>query len=69
MIKDQIMKDLEPKKINNCNLDGKSLFGLIQSFVDSLKGENIILIKQFNNDISLFLSDVVAQINFNFQFE
>ena len=66
-IKDQIMNDLEPKKINNCNLDGKSLFGLIQSFVDSLnKGENIILFNQFNNVISLCLSDVVDQINFNF---
>ena len=67
LIKDQIMNDLEPKKINNCNLDGKSLFGLIQSFVDSLnRGENIILINQFNNVISLCLSDVVDQINFNF---
>ena len=67
LIKDQIMNDLEPKKINNCNLDGKSLYGLIQSFVDSLnKGENIILFNQFNNIISLNLSDVVDQINFNF---
>ena len=66
-IKDQIMNDLEPKKINNCNLDGKSLFGLIQSFVDSLnRGENIILINQFNDVISLCLSDVVDQINFSF---
>ena len=67
LIKDQIMDDLEPKKINNCNLDGKCLFGLIQSFVDSLKnGENIILFNQFNNVLSLCLSDVVDQINFNF---
>ena len=66
-VKDQIMYDLEPKKINNCNLDGKCLFGLIQSFVDSLnKGENIILISQFNNVLSLCLSDVVDQINFSF---
>ena len=67
LIKDQIMNDLEPKKINNCNLDGKCLFGLIQSFVDSLnKGENIILFNQFNNVLSLCLSDVVDQINFTF---
>ena len=67
LIKDQIMNDLEPKKINNCNLDGKCLFGLIQSFVDSLKnGENIILFNQFNNVLALCLSDVVDQINFNF---
>ena len=67
LIKDQIMDDLEPKKINNCNLDGKCLFGLIQSFVDSLKnGENIILFNQFNNVLSLCLSDVVDQINFSF---
>ena len=67
LLKDQIMNDLEPKKINNCNLDGKCLFGLIQSFVDSLnKGENIILINQFNNVLSLCLSDVVDQINFSF---
>ena len=67
LIKVQIMNDLEPKKINNCNLDGKCLFGLIQSFVDSLnKGENIILFNQFNNVLSLCLSDVVDQINFTF---
>ena len=30
LIKDQIMNDLEPKKINNCNIDGKCLFGLLQ---------------------------------------
>ena len=67
LIKDQIMNDLEPKKINNCNLDGKCLFGLIQSFVDSLnKGENIILFNQFNNVLSLCLSDIVTQINFSF---
>ena len=70
LIKDQIMNDLEPKKINNCNLDGKCLFGLIQSFVDSLnKEENIIVINQFNNVISLCLSDIVDQINFNFNSE
>jgi hypothetical protein len=64
------MNDLEPKKINNCNIDGKCLFGLIQSFVDSLnKEENIILINQFNNVISLCLSDIVDQINFNFNAE
>ena len=64
LIKVQIMNDLEPKKINNCNLDGKCIFGLIQSFVDSLnKGENIILFNQFNNVLSLCLSDVVDQIN------
>ena len=46
LIKDQIMNDLEPKKINNCNIDGKCLFGIIQSFVDSLnKNEDIILRK------------------------
>ena len=70
LIKDQIMNDLEPKKINNCNLDGKCLFGLIQSFVDSLnKGENIILFNQFNNVLSLCLSDVVDQINFTFNLD
>ena len=67
LIKDQIINDLEPKRINNCNLDGKCLFGIIQSFVDSLnKGENIILFNQFNNVLVLCLSDVVDQINFNF---
>ena len=67
LIKVQIMNDLEPKKINNCNLNGKCLFGLIQSFVDSMnKGENIILFNQFNNVLSLCLSDVVDQINFTF---
>jgi hypothetical protein len=67
LIKVQIMNDLEPKKINNCNLNGKCLFGLLQSFVDSLnKGENIILFNQFNNVLSLCLSDVVDQINFTF---
>ena len=69
-VKDQIMNDLQPKKINNCNLDGKCLFGLIQSFVDSLnKGENIILINQFNNVLSLCLSEVVDQINYSFTSE
>ena len=67
VIKDQIMNDLEPKKINNCNLDGKCLFGLIQSFIDSLKnGENIILFNKFNDVLALCLSDVVDQINFSF---
>ena len=70
LIKDQIMNDLEPKRINNCNLDGKCLFGLIQSFVDCLnKGENIILINQFNNVLAFCLSDVVDQINFSFTAE
>ena len=65
IIKEQIIKDLEPKKINNCNLDGKCLLGLFQSFVDSLnKGENIILFNQFNNVLELCLSDVEGQINF-----
>ena len=67
LIKVQIMNDLEPKKINNCNLNGKCLFGLLQSFVDSLnKGENIILFNQFNNVLSLCISDVVDKINFTF---
>ena len=67
LIRDLIMNDLDPKKINNCNLDGKCLFGLIQSFIDSLKnGENIILFNKFNDVLSLCLSDVVDQINFNF---
>jgi len=66
-IKDQIINDLEPKRINNCNLDGKCLFGVIQSFVDSLnKGDNILLFNQFNNVLVLCLSEVVDQINFNF---
>ena len=66
-IKDQIINDLEPKRINNCNLDGKCLFGVIQSLVDSLnKGENIFLFNQFNNVLILCLSDVVDQINFDF---
>ena len=70
LIKDQIMNDLEPKKINNCNIDGKCLFGLIQSFVDSLnKNENIILFNQFNNVLVICLSDVVDQINYNFTSE
>ena len=67
LIKDQIMNDLEPKKINNCNVDGKCLFGIIQSFVDSLnKNEDIILFNQFNNVLALCLSDVVDSINFSF---
>ena len=67
LIKDQIMNDLEPKKINNCNIDGKCLFGIIQSFVDSLnKNEYIILFNQFNNVLSLCLSDVVDSINYSF---
>jgi hypothetical protein len=67
LIKDQIMNDLEPKKINNCNLDGKCLFGLFQSFVDLLnKGENIILFNQFNNVLAQCLSDVESQVNFSF---
>ena len=66
-IKDQIINDLEPKRINNCNLDGKCLFGVIQSLVDSLnKGDNILLFNQFNNVLVLCLSEVVDQINFNF---
>lgn len=66
-IKDDIMSNLEPKKINNCNLDGKCLFGLIQSFVDLLnKGENIFLYNQFNNVLSLCLTDIVDQLNFAF---
>mgnify|MGYP002624511234 CR=1 FL=1 len=66
-VKDQIINDLEPKRINNCNLDGKCLFGVIQSFIDSLnKGDNILLFNQFNNVLVLCLSDVVDQINFNF---
>ena len=67
LIKDQIMNDLEPKKINNCNIDGKCLFGIIQSFVDSLnKNEDIILFNQFNNVLALCLSDVVDSINYSF---
>ena len=67
LIKDQIMNDLEPKKINNCNIDGKCLFGIIQSFVDSLnKNEDIILFNQFNNVLALCLSDVVDRINYSF---
>ena len=65
IIKEQIINDLEPKKINNCNLDGKCLLGLFQSFVDSLnKGENIILFNQFNNVLKICLSDAEGQINF-----
>ena len=67
LIKDQIMNDLEPKKINNCNLDGKCLLGLIHSFVNSLnQGENIILFNQFNNVLVQCLSDVEADINYSF---
>ena len=67
LVKDQIMNDLEPKKINNCNIDGKCLFGIIQSFVDSLnKNEYIILFNQFNNVLGLCLSDVVDNINYSF---
>ena len=67
LIKEQIMNDLEPKKINNCNIDGKCLYGLIQFFVDSLNnGENIILYDQFNNVLGLCLSEVVDLINYNF---
>ena len=67
LIKDQIMNDLEPKKINNCNIDGKCLFGIIQSFVDSLnKNEYIILFNQFNNVLALCLSEVVDNINYGF---
>ena len=65
LIKDQIMNHLEPKKINNCNLDGQLLFGLIQSFVDTLnKGENIILIDHFNNVLSSCLTDACDKINY-----
>ena len=67
LVRDQIMNDLEPKKINNCNIDGKCLFGIIQSFVDSLnKNEYIILFNQFNNVLALCLSDVVDNINYSF---
>ena len=67
LIKEQIMNDLEPKKINNRNIDGKCLFGLIQLFVDSLNnGETIILYNQFNSVLSLCLSEVVDLINYNF---
>ena len=70
LIKDQIMNDLEPKKINNCNIDGKCLFGLLQLFVDSLnKNENIILFEQFNKVLALCLSEIVDQINFNYTTE
>ena len=70
LIKDQIMNDLEPKKINNCNIDGKCLFGLLQLFVDSLnKNENIILYEQFNKVLALCLSEIVDQINFNYTSE
>ena len=70
LIKDQIMNDLEPKKINNCNIDGKCLFGLLQLFVDSLnKNENIILFEQFNKVLALCLSEIVDQINFNYSSE
>ena len=70
LIKDQIMNDLEPKKINNCNIDGKCLFGLLQLFVDSLnKNENIILFEQFNKVLALCLSEIVDQINFNYTSE
>ena len=68
LIKDQIMNDLEPKKINNCNIDGKCLFGLIQSFVDSFnKKENIILFNQFNNVLAACLKDEVDSINYSFK--
>ena len=67
LIRDQIMNDLEPKKINNCNIDGKCLYGIIQSFVDTLnKNEKIILYNQLNNVLDLCLSDVVDIINFDF---
>ena len=70
LIKEQIMNDLEPKKINNRNIDGKCLFGLIQLFVDSLNnGENIILYDKFNTVLSLCLSEVVELINYDFNSE
>lgn len=70
LIKEQIINDLEPKKINNCSIDGKCLFGIIQSFVDSLnKNEKIILYDQLNNVLAFCLSDVVDKINYNFTLE
>ena len=69
-IRDQIMNDLEPKKINNCNIDGKCLYGMIQSFVNSLnKNEKIILYNQLNSILSLYIAEVVGQINLNFTSE
>ena len=68
LIKDQIMNDLEPKKINNCNIDGKCLFGLIQAFVESLnKKENIILFNQFNDVLASCLKGEVDLINYAFK--
>ena len=69
-IRDQIINDLEPKKINNCNIDGKCLYGMIQSFVNSLnKNEKIILYNQLNSILSLYIAEVVGQINLNFTSE
>ena len=68
LIKDQIMNDLEPKKINNCNIDGKCLFGLLQVFVESLnKKENIILYNQFNDVLASCLKSEVDLINYSFK--
>jgi len=68
LIKDQIMNDLEPKKINNCNIDGKCLFGLLQVFVESLnKKENIILFNQFNDVLASCLKSEVDLINYSFK--
>ena len=70
LIKDQIMNDLEPKKINNCNIDGKCLFGLIQAFVESLnKKENIILFNQFNDVLASCLKGEVDLINYAFKYK
>lgn len=63
-LKKGLISKLLPKKINGINLNGTFIFGLIQTFIDYLNRDELIYLdEQMSDVISLYLTDVVEQIN------
>ncbi len=63
-LKKGLISKLNPKKINGINLNGTFIFGLIQTFIDYLNRDELIYLdEQMSDVISLYLTDVVEQIN------
>ena len=47
-----IKKSIKVKKINNFDIDGESLFGILQNYVDSINNdENPVILKAMENDL------------------
>ena len=63
-LKKGLISKLNPKKIIGINLNGTFIFGLIQTFIDYLNRDELIYLdEQMSDVISLYLTDVVEQIN------